>query len=336
MATIDDVARAAGVSTSTVSYVLSGRRPISPETRARVEASITELGYRPNAGARALASRRSKILALVAPLRSDNGVPVIMHFVAGIATAARSYDHDVLLVTQDEGPTGLARVSEGAMVDGLIVMDVEADDQRVPVLRKLGRPSVLIGLPDAPSGLNCVDLDFAGAGYEAVAHLANHGHKRVALVGPPSAVYERRTSFATRVLSGFETGVSTYDLTATTTACELTYDGAATAIAKIFDAVPDVTGLVVHNEASLGPILAVLRSSGIVVPRDLSIIAICPDDVAVDLPLPVTSIDIPGEKIGAMAVDMVMGILDESQGAETRLLAPRITDRGSCAPPPER
>ena len=68
MATINDVARAAGVSPSTVSYVLSGRRPISAQTRERVQAAIAELGFHPHAGARALASRRTNVLALVVPL----------------------------------------------------------------------------------------------------------------------------------------------------------------------------------------------------------------------------------------------------------------------------
>jgi transcriptional regulator with XRE-family HTH domain len=118
--TIADVARAAGVSTSTVSYVLSGRRPISPATRARVEASIAALGYRPHAGARALASRHTNVLALVAPLRTDINVPVIMQFVTSVVTEARRYDHDVLLLTKDEGTAGLDRVAGGGMVDALI------------------------------------------------------------------------------------------------------------------------------------------------------------------------------------------------------------------------
>jgi DNA-binding LacI/PurR family transcriptional regulator len=194
---------------------------------------------------------------------------------------------------------------------------------------------VLIGLPDAPSGLTCVDLDFAGAGYEAVAHLANHGHKRVALIGPPAAVYERGTSFATRVLRGFSTAAEDFGLSATTTACELTFDGASAALRRVLEANPDVTGLVVHNEATLGALLGVLQAAGKMVPRDISIVAICPDDVALDLPDPVTSIDIPGEQIGALAVDMVMGILGGRPRAETRLIAPHITERGSCAAPPQ-
>ncbi len=161
MPTINDVARAAGVSMSTVSYVLSGRRPISAETQARVKAAIAELGYHPHAGARALASSRTSVLALVVPLRVDVNVPVIMQFVTAVVTAARTYNHDVLLLTKDEGTAGLERVAGATMVDALIVMDVERDDVRIPALGRLKQPSVLIGLPDDPAGIACVDLDFA-------------------------------------------------------------------------------------------------------------------------------------------------------------------------------
>ena len=123
MATIDDVARAAGVSASTVSYVLSWKRPISAATRLRVERSIRDLAYRPHAGARALASSRTNVIGLMAPLRVDVNVSVIMQFVTGVMTAARTFDHDVLLLTQDDA-TGLERVADGSMVDALIMMDI--------------------------------------------------------------------------------------------------------------------------------------------------------------------------------------------------------------------
>ena len=109
--TIVDVARHAGVAVSTVSYVLSGKRAISEVTRTRVLASIRELGYHPNAGARALASRRANIIALVLPLRAGMQVPVVMQFAIAVVTTARRFDHDVLLVTSDEGPAGLRRIA---------------------------------------------------------------------------------------------------------------------------------------------------------------------------------------------------------------------------------
>src|SRR5258708_4313688 len=158
-----DVASHAGVAISTVSYVLSGKRPISEETRRRVEASIEALGYHPHAGARALASNRAKVIALVVPLRTGVHVPVVMQFVLSVVTEARAHDHDVLLLTQDEGEKGLRRVAAGAAVDGLVVMDVELRDARLPVLRSLNRPSVLIGFPEDAAGLTGVDLAFAAA-----------------------------------------------------------------------------------------------------------------------------------------------------------------------------
>lgn len=333
MTTIADVARAAGVSTSTVSYVLSGRRPISPATQERVKASIAKLGYRPHAGARALASRHTNVLALVAPLRTDINVPVIMQFVTSVVTEARSYDHDVLLLTKDEGTAGLDRVAGGAMVDALIVMDVEADDARVPVLRKLRQPAVLIGLPDRPAGISCVDLDFAATGHAAVAHLAEHGHRNVALIGPPPAVYQRGTSYATRFLAGFNDAVAHFGLRSVTQPSEPNYDGAAACLRLIDSKLPDLTGLVVHNEAALAPLLSIMREAGRQVPQDISIVAVCPPDIAVGLPVRLTSVDIPSHEVGALAVEMVMHLLDGRHGAQTRLLAPTLTERDSCAGP---
>ena len=330
MVTIADVARAAAVSPSTVSYALSGRRPISPETRARIEASIAELGYRPHAGARALASRHTKVLALVAPLRADLYLPVIMQFVASVATAARARDHDVLLLTKDEGTAGLERVAGSAMVDAFIVMDVEGKDPRLPVLRGLPQPAVLIGLPDRPSGVSCVDLDFAAAGQLAVQHLAEHGHRSVALIGPPPAVYDRGTSYANRFLSGVDEAVDHFGLASIAMPCEPTRDGAAACMARIERELPDVTGLVVHNESVLGAVLELLRSAGRRVPQDVSVVAVCPQDVALGLPTPLTSIDIPAQELGSLAVEMLIDLL-EGRGVQTRLLAPALTERASCA-----
>jgi DNA-binding LacI/PurR family transcriptional regulator len=331
LATIADVAQAAGVSTSTVSYVLSGRRPISSATRARVEASIAALGYRPHAGARALASSRTNVLALVAPLRADVNVPVIMQFVTSVVTAARRYDHDVLLLTKDEGTDGLDRVAGSAMVDGLIVMDIESDDERLPVLRRLHRPAVMIGVPSNPGGIACVDLDFAAAGYTCVQHLAEHGHRSVALVGPAPAVYQRGTSYAARFLAGFGEAARRYGMRSVAHPCESSHEGAAACLDLIDRELPGVDALVVHNEAVLAPLLSILRTGGRRVPDEVSLVAVCPPDVALAQSTPLSSVDIPAQQVGSLAVEMVMNLLAGPAGmAETRLLAPVLTERGSC------
>jgi len=333
MPTINDVARAAGVSPSTVSYVLSGRRPISAQTRARVQAAIAELGFHPHAGARALASSKTNVLALVVPLRVDVNVPVIMQFATAVVTAARSHNHDVLLLTKDEGTAGLERVAHSTMVDALIVMDVEKDDVRIPALRRLKQPSVLIGLPVNPDGIVCVDLDFAEAARETLRHLSWHGHRRIALVGPSPAVYRRGTSYAERFLAGFTEASAELGLETMTHPCEPGQDGVRTCLTDIDAELPGVTALVVHNEEALRPVLEQLRAAGRRVPEDISVVAVCPRDVALSMPIPLTSVDIPSHDVGGLAVETAMKLLDGRHTELIRLLPPTLVERDSSAAP---
>ena len=333
MPTINDVARAAGVSPSTVSYVLSGRRPISAQTRARVQAAIAELGFHPHAGARALASSKTNVLALVVPLRVDVNVPVIMQFATAVVTSARTHNHDVLLLTKDEGTAGLERVAHSTMVDALIVMDVEKDDLRIPALRRIKQPSVLIGLPTDPAGIACVDLDFAAAAGEALRHLAWHGHRQIALVGPSPAVYRRGTSYADRFLTGFTEVSAELGLRTLAHPCEPGTEGVRACLADIDATLPGVTALVVHNEEALRPVLDQLRAGGRRVPEDISVIAVCPRDVALSMPMPLTSIDIPAHDVGGLAVETAMRLLDGRHTDPVRLLPPTLVERDSCAAP---
>lgn len=327
--TISEVARHAGVAVSTVSYVLSGKRAISADTRRRVLDSVRVLGYHPNAGARALASKRANVIALVLPLRAGVHVPVLMQFATSVVTAARRYDHDVLLLTADEGSDGLRRAAASALVDGLVVMDVEIHDGRVPLLRELAEPSVLIGFPADPSGLTCVDLDFARAGALCVEHLAERGHREVALLGAPSVVYERGTGFARRTREGFAGAVVEAGLTGTALPCEENFDQVSATIAGLLDARPGLSGLVVHNEAAVGHVLGALRQYGRRVPGDIAVVAICPDDIAERASPPLTSVLIPAEEVGRQAVRLLMEKLEGRAVPDGTLLQPRLTVRDS-------
>jgi DNA-binding LacI/PurR family transcriptional regulator len=329
--TIADVASHAGVAISTVSYVLSGKRPISEETRRRVEASIEALGYHPHAGARALASNRAKVIALVVPLRTGMHMPVVMQFVLTVVVEARARDHDVLLLTQDEGESGLRRVAAGAAVDGLVVMDVELRDVRIPVLRSLNRPSVLIGFPKDAQGLTCIDLDFTAAGEACVEHLADLGHREVGLVGSPPAVYERETGFAQRMLAGIETASRRRHVVASVHPCEPNATAVRATVEQLLREQPDLTGIVVHNEPAVQPLLDALRTLHRRVPEDVSVVAVCPDEVAEHASTPVSSVTIPVEEMGRQAVDLLMAKLDEEDVPEATLLAPVLTARESTA-----
>lgn len=332
MVKITDVARHAGVSPSTVSYAISGKRPISEETRRRVEEAIRELGYRPHAGARALASSRSNVLALVIPLRAGIHVPVVMRFAVSVVTTARRYDHDVLLLTQEEGDDGLRRVADTALVDALIVMDVQLHDPRLPLLRSLERPSVMIGFPADSEGLTCIDLDFKAAGEVCVEHLARLGHRVVALVGSPPEVYVRQTAFAQRVVQGFTAAADRSGLASSVHPCEASPAAARLVAEQLLREQPALTGVVVHNEPILEPLIDAFEQLGLRVPGDLSVTAICPDELAESVRVPVTSVALPSAEVGEQAVQLLMKKLGGAAVPEATLLPPTMTQRASTAP----
>ncbi|MFB6977906.1 LacI family DNA-binding transcriptional regulator [Streptomyces scopuliridis] len=332
MVTLADVAQHAGVSASTVSYVLSGKRSISASTRERVERSIEQLGYHPNAGARALASSRSNIIALMVPLRTDMYVPVMMEIAIAVATTARTFGYDVLLLTGEEGPAAVRRIEGSALADAMILMDVELHDDRLPLLREAGRPSVLIGLPADTTGLSCVDLDFAAAGAVCADHLAGLGHREIAVIGEAPGVYERLTGFAERTLSGLRERSGELGLRLLHRPCEGSYAAVSATVGRIFDERPGTTAFIVQNEAATDPLLALLRQQRRAVPEDISVVAICPDQVAVHASVPLTSVAVPAQEMGRHAVEQVVAKLAGRGTDEVVLLRPELTVRESAGP----
>ncbi len=255
-----------------------------------------------------------------------------MQFVAGVVTRARENELDVLLLTQDD-VGGIERVSDGSMVDAVIAMDVEDDDARIPSLLAMRQPAVLIGVPGRAAGLSCVDLDFEEAGRLALEHLTALGHRRVALIGPPRSVLARHTSYADRMLRGYRAQATADGIEALVETCEGTAVGAREATDAVLARMPDVTAVVVHNESALPAVIAALRGTGRRIPQDVSLLAVCPTDVALSQSIAVTSIDVPGRQIGAAAVDMVLTRLGGGDEAIIRLVAPTVTERESTAPP---
>ncbi|MGW2473108.1 LacI family DNA-binding transcriptional regulator [Streptomyces sp. NPDC001665] len=334
MVTLAEVAQHAGVSASTVSYVLSGKRSISVATRERVEQSIQQLGYHPNAGARALASSRSNIIALMVPLRTDMYVPVMMEIAIAVATTARTHGYDVLLLTGEEGPAAVRRIAGSSLADAMILMDVELRDERLPLLRETDRAAVLIGLPADTAGLTCVDLDFEATGALCVEHLAGLGHREIAVIGEAAAVYERHTGFAERTVDGVRAKARDTGVRVLHRPCEGGYAAMAQTLSRIFDERPGTTGFIVQNEAAVEPLLNLLRQQGRAVPEDVSVVAICPEQVATQASVRLTSVAIPAQEMGRRSVEHVVAKLAGRGTDEVELLAPELTVRESTGPAP--
>jgi DNA-binding LacI/PurR family transcriptional regulator len=330
MVTISDVAKAAGVTPSTVSYVLSGKRRISEQTQQRVLRAVQSLGYRPNAGAQALASSRTRRLGLLAPPSEDLTASVIRQFVNAILGSAREHDHDLLLLDPAEGVPGIRRVTESALVDGLIVMDIDTTDPRVALLHELGIPTVLIGLPDSPGDLPCVDLDFRHAARLASHHLVQHGRRDLALLESPTHL----KSYAARTRSGFLAAARSIGLGCVARPCEPTRDGVRSWMDTLERDHPHTTGIVVQNEAALPHLLATLRQRDRHVPDDVSIVAICPGTIAEQQELPLTYVDVPAARLGTAAVEALLHTLTTDEAPCVRLLTPQLHEAATCADVP--
>lgn len=274
-----DVARAAGVSQSTVSYVLTGKRSISDNTRVRVEKAIADLGFVPNVGARALAGSRSGVIGLVLPLSRGVELGTNMRFVSAIAEAARDFEYDVLLATADEGSRGIARLRDNGLCDGVILMDVEADDVRVTALRELGMPGVVIGVPDNRDAITCIDLDFQGAGRDAIQLLAGRGHRRIGLLSPGEQGHRKSMSFARRFARGcMEASPDDVDIVVREVVSDSMVLESITR--ELLTGDNPCTALVVHLSSAVEPELTVLRHLGYEVGKDCDVVALCLDDVA--------------------------------------------------------
>jgi DNA-binding LacI/PurR family transcriptional regulator len=309
--TIADVAHHAGVAPSTVSYVLTGKRAISSETADRVWHSIRSLGYRPRGGI--LPPSALGAIGVLLPMREGINVAVAMRFVRAMVDSARRRGRDVLLVTGDDGTQGVLRTLESPIA-GLVVMDVEMDDPRVPALRRCPVPCVLIGVPTDPSGLTCVDLDFSAAYGMCVDHLADRGHRDIALLGAPRAVYERRTGYAERGVAGFSAAAARRGLNAVVRAC----DGDGRAAIELLSERPEITGLVVHNEAALQAVVAGVR---------VEVVGICPDEVARRTEPKVSSAHIPAEDLGRRAIELLTARIDGAPLDGVELFQPTLTVR---------
>jgi len=336
MANITDVARAAGVSISTVSYALSGNRPIAAGTRERVERAARELGYRPNAGARMLAGSRTNMFALTAPMHADTHPPALMAFVLAVVTAARSYDYDVVLLTEGEATTGLRRVASSSLVDGIIVLDVTTDDDRIDVIRELGLPATLIGLPADTAGLTCVDLDFAAAARLAVANLTALGHTSIGMMGHAADLYDRGSNYAPRFRDAFlDSGTAEVSTAFHTTVA--TRSGVEESFAGLLKQLPDMTAMVLNcNENVHGILLEILRERDISVPGDLSIVSACSSFSTDHFLPPLDVIPLPALDSGRRAVELVIQQLAGFPDPHVELIAPTFQRKSSTAAPRPR
>ncbi|MDR6689119.1 DNA-binding LacI/PurR family transcriptional regulator [Microbacterium sp. 1154] len=333
MATIGDVAKAAGVSRSTVSYALSGNRPISRETRDRIDAAITELGFTVNAGARALATSQTMVLGLLLQFHDDEFPPAMLQYILAVSDAARELGYDILMVTDTDGPGAIRRITSSNRVDGVVLLDVTHDDPRLDALRAARQPGALVGLPGDTAGLDVFDLDFEASARLLVDHLHGLGHREIVLVSPPRHVFERGGAYAWRFRDAAVERASGYGIRVHCHHGESQQPAIERSLNAILDERREATALIVHNDASIAALPGVLRERGTVVPRDLSVVSLYSRDFGRTFLLPYTAVETSPDGLGREAVQHLVRRIAEPDYAPSvvGLIEPKLSDRGSTA-----
>lgn len=332
MATIGDVALLAGVSRSTVSYALSGKRSISDDTRRRIEAAVAQLGFTPHAGARALATSQTMVIGLFVRFYDDEFSPAMMQYVLPISDAAREAGYDILMVTEQDGPNALRRIADSNRVDGIILLNVAHDDPRVAVLRSVRQPGAMVGLPRDTTGVDVFDLSFEEGARLLVDHLHELGHRTIVLVTPQTHVFERGGAYAWRFRDAALERASAYGIRVFSFAGETRQPAIDAQLEQILERTAEATAWIVHNDATVAALPAALHARGMRVPDDLSIVGIYSEDFGRMFSLPFTAVETHPDRLGRAAVQsLVQRMLDpEGAGAfSTGFLAPTLIDRGS-------
>jgi len=332
-ATLNSVAAAAGVSTSTASRALSGHPGVLPSTRARVEAAATSLGYQPNRIASALRTRRSGLLGLVVNNLRIN----TFHTIAETLQAwAGEQGYQLLVCTTGGDPEREAAFLRTARVhsfDGVVVAGSGANGDLVNGLVDEGRAVVTMNREVAGSRAPSVMTDYETTARLATEHLLGLGHTRIAAIEGPPDVTSGRLHHAGFTAALAAAGVPVDPALVQRGSFDWFF-GRDAADLLLRSADPPTALLVSNHEASFG-VLPVLGDRGVRIPDDLSLICTEEEPFFTWWAPPLTTVDNRAEDLARRAAGLLLAQLrgDGGQPPNAELVEPSLVVRASTAPP---
>lgn len=318
MATMQDVARRANVSIATVSFTINNTKPVAPATRARVEAAMQELGFRRNIVGRALAGKRTRIIALLFPALQHSFSGTVVQFFTSAAAAARELGYNLVLWPISNEPGQTTELTSSGLVDGVLLMEVPLDDPRVEELLVSGTPFALIGRTRDPGALTYVDINFEETLVAAVQHLTALGHSRITLLD--DAVGSRSlTEFGPvgRSRESYEAEMRRQGLEPTAFTCDAAPAAGKEAAAVLLRDFPDTTAVIIQNELAATGFVNGLRHAGVDIPGDLSVLSVGSSaEMAAMADPELTVLSSPSTELGRMGVE---ALIDQLEGRASEL-----------------
>jgi LacI family transcriptional regulator/LacI family repressor for deo operon, udp, cdd, tsx, nupC, and nupG len=323
MATIKDVAERAGVSTATVSYVLNGTGTVTTATRERVMAAVSELNYQPNHAARALRGRSRTLGLLMPALSARLAEPGMGDVLAGLTESAARHDYSLLLTScADEDAEHLLaeQLLRTGRIDGVLIFDVRAGDERVAYLAAADLPFVCAGPPDNDEPVAYVCIDARQGAQDAVQHLLALGHRRIGLIMLPSHLTTSSWQHAGYVAALATAGLE-FDPSLAVEA-GASQDAGVTAMQELLDLPqPPSAVLAGSDDLAVGAMHA-LHSAGLQVGQEVSLVG-CDDlPLASHTQPALTSLRAPRRDLGRQLAELLIATIANQQEAPAHIVLP--------------
>lgn len=333
MAGIKEVAQLAGVSVSTVSYVLSGKRSISRETRDKVMKVVRSVGYIPDASAQSLRGGSNHILALSKPIREGMDQVKYNAYFLETAKQAKNAGYDVLLLTSENAVEDIQRVMRSNLADGVILFDVAQDDERAALADSYGKPCVAIGYPDEHEGCACVDIDFTAMGKKAADIMYSMNHHSLVLLRGLESDYRRKVGYMLLFRQALMQRVEELGMTLRESEPidYATFD-AENFVHTMLTASGQATALINQADAGLlNSVLDAMEDDGIRVPDDCSILSCGTYFQSEFMHIPINEMPFDPVHLCSAAVDLLIEAIDGKRelGGYVKLFPPRLIDKGS-------
>ena len=328
-ATIVDVAARAGVSTATVSRVLSGSGPALPATRERVLAAARELAYRPSGVARALKRAETRTIGLVV---ADITNPFFPEIARAVEAEAHRRGLGVLLLSTSEDADREAAMLDILVerrVDGIVLASGRAPRRLARRLADLPVPVVVVDADIRLAGVATVGTAQRAGAALAAEHLLGLGHRRLAFVGAPpgQAASGPRRAGILDALRAAGLGPDALEVEGG----DGRMDGGVQAVDRLIGSGSRATGIVAYNDLAAIGALRGLRRAGLRVPDDVSVVGFDDIEPASWTDPPLTTVRQPTDEMGRLAVDLLAG---GSGRPERVTLEPMLVVRASTGPPP--
>lgn len=330
--TLDDIAKKAGVSRSTVSRVINGQPDVRSSVRKRVLDVIQSTGYHPNAAAQTLASQRSWMIGLVLPrsVSSFFSDPYFPRLTQGIAQACNQHNYTLglfLVSSKEDEEKFLLRLSSKGFLDGVVVQSGQQGDILIERLVQSSLPVVIAGRPFESTGISYIDVDNCRGAYRAVKHLIDLGYQRIATIAGSA-----NSTVSIDRMTGYVQALEDHGLKidpALLIGGDFTESGGYAAMRQLMNHHPDAV-FAASDSMAIGAMRAA-GEAGLRVPHDIAFIGY--DDLPMaSLTYPsLSTIRQPVFDFGIRAVELIIDLIQNGTHPEKQIvLDTELIIRDSC------